>query len=264
MEKADIVVHCTPVGMHPKEDVSLVPAQLFRPGQAVFDIVYTPLETKLLADARARGLQTISGVEMFINQAVLQFEKFTGRAAPEEVMPGGDGAAEKMNIVLIGYRGTGKSQVGGLLAERLRMRLVGMDAAIVRSAGMTIPQIVEREGWRALATAKVPRRADWRGWTVWSSIPAAASSSDRKISRRYAAMRASSGCRLRYRRSSPASRGDGRPALTAGKTFTGEVAEVLEKRTPRYREAADHAIETDELTPRQIVDRIVELLGKTE
>ncbi len=86
MEKADIVVHCTPVGMHPKEDASLVPAQLFRPGQAVFDIVYTPLETKLLADARARGLQTISGVEMFINQAVLQFEKFTGRAAPEEVM----------------------------------------------------------------------------------------------------------------------------------------------------------------------------------
>jgi shikimate dehydrogenase len=50
------------------------------------DVVYTPLETKLLADAKAHGLQVISGVEMFINQAVLQFEKFTGLDAPVEVM----------------------------------------------------------------------------------------------------------------------------------------------------------------------------------
>jgi shikimate dehydrogenase len=86
MDRADIVIHCTPVGMHPKEGVSLVPPSLFRPGQVVFDVVYTPLETKLLADARAKGLQVISGVEMFINQAVLQFERFTGIAAPVDVM----------------------------------------------------------------------------------------------------------------------------------------------------------------------------------
>jgi shikimate dehydrogenase len=72
--------------MHPKEDASLVPPALLRSGQVVFDIVYTPLETKLLADATAKGLQTISGVEMFVNQAVLQFERFTGVQAPVEVM----------------------------------------------------------------------------------------------------------------------------------------------------------------------------------
>lgn len=86
MKKTDLIVHCTPIGMHPKEGASLVPPHLFRTGQVVFDIVYTPLETRLLADARARGLKTISGVEMFINQAVLQFEKFTGVEAPAEVM----------------------------------------------------------------------------------------------------------------------------------------------------------------------------------
>ncbi|MDH3972915.1 MAG: shikimate dehydrogenase [Deltaproteobacteria bacterium] len=86
MEEAHIIIHCTPVGMHPKEDASLVPQDLMRPGQVFFDIVYTPLETKLLADAKAKGLQTISGVEMFVNQAVLQFEQFTGVDAPEEVM----------------------------------------------------------------------------------------------------------------------------------------------------------------------------------
>jgi shikimate dehydrogenase len=52
----------------------------------VFDIVYTPLETRLLKDAKASGLQTISGVEMFINQAILQFERFTGEAAPTAAM----------------------------------------------------------------------------------------------------------------------------------------------------------------------------------
>jgi len=86
MKTADVIIHCTPVGMHPKVDASLIPAELFREGQAVFDIVYTPLETKLLRDAKGRGLQTIPGVEMFINQAVLQFERFTGGDAPVEVM----------------------------------------------------------------------------------------------------------------------------------------------------------------------------------
>lgn len=86
MAAADVIIHCTPIGMHPREDASLVPPALFRPGQTVFDIVYTPLETRLLADARSKGLQTISGVEMFVNQAVLQFERFTGADAPIEVM----------------------------------------------------------------------------------------------------------------------------------------------------------------------------------
>ncbi len=86
MENADIIIHCTPMGMHPNEDISLIPHDLFRPGQIVFDVVYTPLETKLLAEAKARGLRTIPGVEMFVNQAVLQFERFTGVDAPVEVM----------------------------------------------------------------------------------------------------------------------------------------------------------------------------------
>ena len=86
MGSADLIVNCTPVGMHPKEDASLVPEALFRPGQVVFDVVYNPLETKLLRQARAKGLTVIQGVEMFINQAILQFERFAGADAPEELM----------------------------------------------------------------------------------------------------------------------------------------------------------------------------------
>lgn len=86
MTQADIILHCTPIGMYPKVDASLVPAELFQPGQVVFDIVYTPLETKLLTDARSKGCVIIPGVEMFLNQGVLQFEHFTGVPAPTKVM----------------------------------------------------------------------------------------------------------------------------------------------------------------------------------
>ena len=86
MASADLVINCTPVGMHPNVDATLVPEHLFRPGQVVFDVVYNPLETKMLCQAKAKGLKAIPGVEMFINQAILQFERFSGADAPEELM----------------------------------------------------------------------------------------------------------------------------------------------------------------------------------
>jgi shikimate dehydrogenase len=86
MASADLIINCTPVGMHPNEDASLVDEVLFRPGQVVFDVVYNPLETKMLRQAKGKGLKVIQGVEMFINQAILQFERFAGADAPEELM----------------------------------------------------------------------------------------------------------------------------------------------------------------------------------
>jgi shikimate dehydrogenase len=83
---SQVLIHCTPVGMHPKTDESVVPATLLHKDLTVMDIVYNPLKTKLLAEAEARGLRTVSGVEMFVNQAVIQFELWTGQRAPREVM----------------------------------------------------------------------------------------------------------------------------------------------------------------------------------
>ena len=80
------LIHCTPVGMSPKIDESCVPANLFRPELTVMDIVYNPRETKLLQEAKAGGCRTISGLEMFLNQAVLQFELWTKQPAPVDIM----------------------------------------------------------------------------------------------------------------------------------------------------------------------------------
>src|SRR5206468_7332093 len=86
IQEGHLLLHCTPVGMHPDVDESCVPAGLLRSHLAVMDIVYNPLETRLLREAGAAGCRTIKGVEMFLNQAVGQFELWTGRPAPVDVM----------------------------------------------------------------------------------------------------------------------------------------------------------------------------------
>ncbi len=83
---AQVLVHCTPIGMSPKTEASCVPAALLNPGLAVMDIVYNPRDTRLLKDARQAGCVTIPGLEMFLHQAVAQFELWTGQAAPADVM----------------------------------------------------------------------------------------------------------------------------------------------------------------------------------
>jgi len=168
-----------------------------------------------------------------------------------------------MNIVLIGYRGTGKSVVGELLARKLNRETVSMDAEIVKKAGMSIPEYVEKNGWpgfRDLETEVARELAardniivDCGGGIIERSenIPALRengvifwlqASVDVIVDR--------------------IAGGTERPALTEGKTFTEEVAEVLHRRTPLYSDAAQHTIDTDAMTPEQVVDCILAIINR--
>lgn len=84
--QADILLHCSPIGMHPNEGNSLVPPHMLREQMVVFDAVYNPRRTQLLQDAAAAGCRTIEGIEMFLGQAYVQFELWTGQPAPRDVM----------------------------------------------------------------------------------------------------------------------------------------------------------------------------------
>ncbi len=83
---AHVLIHCTPVGMSPNTDATCIPFPLLHADLSVMDIVYNPLETRLLKDAKRAGCRTISGLEMFLNQAVTQFEFWTNQPAPVDVM----------------------------------------------------------------------------------------------------------------------------------------------------------------------------------
>jgi len=85
-EKCDILINCSPVGMSPNIDETPVPESFLKKDMVVFDSVYNPLETRLLREARAAGCIVISGIELFLNQAAVQFELWTGRPAPMDAM----------------------------------------------------------------------------------------------------------------------------------------------------------------------------------
>ena len=81
----DLLVNTTPVGTWPEVDAVPVDADAVR-GRAVYDLIYNPEETALLRVAHRAGAETIGGLEMLVGQACLQFEWWTGRTAPRDVM----------------------------------------------------------------------------------------------------------------------------------------------------------------------------------
>ena len=74
--------------MHPNTDESPLHHSYFKPGIMLFETIYTPETTLLVKEARSRGCHVVTGVDMFVRQAALQFQLFTGREAPLEYMRG--------------------------------------------------------------------------------------------------------------------------------------------------------------------------------
>jgi shikimate kinase len=163
-----------------------------------------------------------------------------------------------MNIVLIGYRGTGKSVVGRIAAHRLGLTYRCMDAAIVEKAGMSIPQIVATRGWsgfRDLETEQARALAaedrlliDTGGGVIERPENMAALETNALVIWLKASVNV-----IVARIGSDTQR----PALTQGKSFTEEIADVLSQRLPRYRAAAQFEIETDHLPASRVADRVV-------
>ena len=166
-----------------------------------------------------------------------------------------------MNIVLIGYRGTGKSSVSRLLAARLGRELVSTDTEAVKRAQHTIPEIVAREGWEyfrelesdicrelagrdqlvidtgggAILRAQNVEALKKNGTVFW--LTASVDTIVKRIG------------------------GDTqRPSLTGTKSFVDEIQDVLRERTSKYQAAADHVIATDDRSIDQLVETLLTLV----
>lgn len=165
-----------------------------------------------------------------------------------------------MNLVLIGYRGTGKSLVSQLLGEHLARQVVSIDAEIVKTAGMPIPEIVEKFGWakfRDMETAEARKLSGLDNQIIDCGGGIIERAENIEILRQNAQI-----FWLKASVETIVARiedDNQRPALIAGKTFTDEITEVLERRTPLYRSAAGHEIDTDQRTPQQVTEQIIAL-----
>ncbi len=85
-KKADILINTTPLGMYPSVEKSPIPAEFLHKDLIVYDIVYNPLETKLMKDATKIGCNTIGGLDMLVNQGALAFEWWTNKKPNIDLM----------------------------------------------------------------------------------------------------------------------------------------------------------------------------------
>jgi len=76
--EADVLINATSLGMHPRDRETPMPKKLLKKGMVVMDIVYEPLQTRLLREAKEKGCVTVDGLEMLIRQGIAQFEIWTG------------------------------------------------------------------------------------------------------------------------------------------------------------------------------------------
>ena len=145
---AEIILNTTPCGMFPEPDAQPLPLDPFTRLQGVADVIYNPLRSRLVLDARSRSIPAEGGLYMLVAQAVRASELFLDTVYPEDLT---DRIYEKIlrrkeNVVLIGMPGSGKSAVGRILAGRTGWPLADTDQLVTEKAGKPIPDIFREDG----------------------------------------------------------------------------------------------------------------------
>ena len=156
---ADIIVNTTPVGMYPNNEGMPIDLDMFSDPKAVLDVIYNPLETRLVLEAKKRGIPASCGLAMLVaqgwyseqiwmkNDISLKIEDTISDEAKQEI----DKITktikkQKQNIVLIGMPGSGKSTIGKTLAKELNREFVDTDEAFYKKYGITPEQCINENG----------------------------------------------------------------------------------------------------------------------
>ena len=145
---AGIIVNTTPVGMYPDNGHAALDLKAFPECEGVLDVIYNPARTALLLQAEELCIKHAGGLYMLTAQAKKSSELFTGSTIDDsetdritDVLAG-----EMGNIILIGMPGSGKTEIGRRVADKLGRRFVDADEAIEESAGRPIPEIFKADG----------------------------------------------------------------------------------------------------------------------
>lgn len=145
--ETQIIINTTPVGMYPKIDGSIIDLDDFPALEGVFDAVYNPLCSKLVVEAKKRGITACGGLYMLVSQAIFAVEKFKNEVCSQKIAKRifKEIYKSKENIVLIGMPGSGKTTVGKILAEKLGRDFIDTDEEIIKKHG-DISAIFEAQG----------------------------------------------------------------------------------------------------------------------
>nr|MDD6336594.1 shikimate kinase [bacterium] len=170
-KNADILINTTPVGMFPAGGGCPMELTGFSNLCGVLDVIYNPLRTRLVQQAMALGIPASGGLYMLVAQAVAANGLFLGRPQSAQACDKvyGQLLSGLENIVLIGMPGSGKTHVGGLVASRLGREVADSDEAVIKQAGMPIPQIFATQGeaaFRRLERAAIAALGEKTGLVI--------------------------------------------------------------------------------------------------
>lgn len=134
LEDVNIIINTTPNGMYPKDEEPIIDITKYKTLEAVVDVVYNPLKTRLIRNALELGIIAVGGLYMLVGQAVYAVERFLDKSFDDitKVIDRvyKDILSKKENIVLIGMPGCGKSTIGKMLSEKLNKELIDSDVEI--------------------------------------------------------------------------------------------------------------------------------------
>lgn len=163
----DYLINTTPVGGASDPDACPISLAPFSGLRGVADVLYNPLRTRLVLEARARGIPAVGGLEMLVRQAAASCALFTGLPVAEQTVRAVcQGLSRDLeNLVLIGMPGSGKTTVGRLLAQKTGLVFADSDEEAARAAGKPVPELIREAGearFRAVEAAvlaKLSRRS---------------------------------------------------------------------------------------------------------
>lgn len=143
-----IIVNTTPVGVYPNIYNAVLSLERFYNLETVVDVIYNPLNSKLVSDAKALDLKAFGGLHMLVAQAVYSSEYFFDKTYSKETINNilSELYKEKQNIVLIGMPTAGKTTLSKLLAKKLERKAFDVDELIVLEEERSIPVIFEASG----------------------------------------------------------------------------------------------------------------------
>lgn len=229
---AALIVNATPVGMYPNTGVSPIKLIFFPNLEGVLDLIYNPARTQFLLDAEKLGVPGWNGLSMLVAQAKESAEWFTGKAIPDEHI--GEIYArlrrETENLIIIGMPGSGKTTVGRLLAQATGKNFVDVDEEIIRTAGMSIPEIFAasgENGFREIETAVLSRLGKGSGQVIATGGGCVTRAENYPLLHQ-------NGRILRLRRDIGKLPKDGRPLSLAN-----DLSEMAAQREPLYAAFAD-------------------------
>jgi shikimate dehydrogenase len=253
IDKSDILVSCLPGGIH------VVPAHSLRRGLIILDANYG--EKAILAgEGTRRGCTVIDGSGWLLYQGLATFTLFTGLGNPPVDVMGksvfGKHTFSRSNIALIGFMGTGKSAVGRLVSEKLKLPFIDVDSEIEKRNNVTIEEIFGKygeEAFRKMEASEIERVAGLPGRVIACGGGAVLHKSNMNYLRKHCIiiwLWANIDTIIKRTGDNGA-----RPLLKV-KDKRSEGERMLTFRKPYYAEASDLFISTDYKKPEEIAERI--------